>query len=196
MVFWDVFDSLILCLFFPLNQMMSTISRVCDSEIGGWRVSVETIPDIQWIGIPDALRAERAQIERVGGFIMQRLESVVSAERMITIIPSMLMPSMKQPPIPCSVRSKSVSKKRRKRPMMTPIPIHSEPKQPVPDSINKETARLESLSSTDTLCDGVANSNMIPMEKVIDNFCFFVFLVFFLFLGLIVDDGYAQSLCM
>ena len=80
--------------------------------------------------------------------------------------------------------------------MMTPIPIHSEPKQPVPDSINKETARLESLSSTDTLCDGVANSNMIPMEKVIDNFCFFVFLVFFLFLGLIVDDGYAQSLCM
>ena len=107
--------------------MMSTISRVCDSEIGGWRVSVETVPDIEWMDIPDALRAERAEIERVSGFILQKLESVVSSERMITIIPSICalspapIPAFVGTPIPRSVRSKVVTKKKRKRPMIWKI---------------------------------------------------------------------------
>merc|ERR1711879_1039916 len=62
--------------FGTMHHMMSTVAKMADSEIGGWRLSVETMPDIEWTAatMTRTLRAERAEIERVSGFILQRVE--------------------------------------------------------------------------------------------------------------------------
>lgn len=96
---------------------MAKLSALTDSA-GAQRLSVETVPDIEWIvaAATKALRAERAEIERVSGFILQRMESVVSSERMMTIIPS--LQTVVPPPVPVpdqrAFRSKVVVKKKRR----------------------------------------------------------------------------------
>ena len=96
--------------------MMSAMAKLAaftesGGSTGGWRLSVETVPDIECFAATKALRAERAEIERVSGFILQRMESVVSSERMITIIPSLCA----LPPIQRPLRSKVIAKKQRRK---------------------------------------------------------------------------------